>query len=71
MEEQVRQLVLSTKERIDASDDKSELNDLRVSVLGKSGQFAFLMRELKIFRPNKSRFSENWSTTPKRKWKII
>ena len=51
MEEQVRQLVLSTKERIDASDDKSELNDLRVSVLGKSGQFAFLMRELKNIPP--------------------
>ena len=31
MEEQVRQLVLSTKERIDASDDKSELNGLLFS----------------------------------------
>lgn len=47
MEEKINSLLSETENKIDAVDDRRELMDIKVSVLGKSGKFAELMRELK------------------------
>lgn len=47
MEEKIKNLIAETEKEIDVSNDQRTLNDLKVSVLGKSGKFSALMRELK------------------------
>ena len=71
MEEKINSLLSETENKIDAVDDRRELMDIKVSVLGKSGKFAELMRELKNIPAELKPAFGNWSTTRARRWKNI